>query len=206
MNDGLTGLRAALEERDRLRSFAARLQTLKAEGSLSPAEYATGSADYERRIAAATSRIGAMKAAVAKDMVAAERERDLCRLKRESAEARHRAGETTLEQVEAEKRKWTTHEKRIEQRREGLAATLAAETSADLGDAEVVPASGQPNMPTSPEATAGPAATSFPAVSAARITLSGWTRLRIASLVAAFILVVRHTRQSCQLHTRFRHR
>jgi hypothetical protein len=190
MDDGLAGLRAALDERDRLRGFTARLESLKAEGSLSPVEYATGSADYERRIATATSRIQALKAALSKELEATERESDMCRLKLESAEARHYAGETTLAQVEAEKRKWTTHENRIAQRREGLATALAAETIADLGNAESVLPSEQPDSPTPAEFTTEPAAKSVPARGVARVTRPGWTRLRIASLVAGFILVI----------------
>jgi hypothetical protein len=190
MDDGLAALRAALDERDKLRGFTTRLESLKAEGSLSPVEYATGSADYERRIATATSRIQALKAALGKELEATERERDMCRLKLKSAETRHLAEETTVAQVEAEKRKWTTHQKRIAERREGLATALAAETLAELGNAESVLPSAPTATTTPPEFTAEPAGKSFPSAGAARITRPGWTRLRIASLVAAVVLFV----------------
>jgi len=190
MDDGLAGLRAALDERDRLRGFTERLESLKAEGSLSPVEYATGSADYERRIATATSRIHALKAALGKELEAAERESDMCRLKLESAEARHSAGETTLAQVEAEKRKWTTHENRIAQRRERLATALAAETLADLGDAESEPPSEQADTPPLTESKSERVEKAIPTADTARVTRPGWTRLRIASLVAAFVLII----------------
>ena len=134
MNDRLAGLRSSLEERDRLRGFSSRLESLKSDGSLSAAEYATGKADYDSRITAVTSRITTLKAAFRKELEASEREAEMCQLRLEGAETRHLAGELTVAQLEEEKARWSGQAQRIDEQRSALGAALAADSMEDLGD------------------------------------------------------------------------
>lgn len=190
MDDRLAGLRAALDERDRLQSFASRLESLKSEGSLSAAEYSTGTADYDSRIAATTARIEALKTAIRKELEACEREADMCHLRLEGAEARHLAGELTLTQFEDERRKWNAHSRRIEEQSTALEVALAAESIAELGDEVGTFSSEPPVAPSIPAAAARPEARQAPSHIASPPTTRAWTRLRVAALGAAIILII----------------
>ena len=190
MAEALVSLRATLEERDRLLGFAARLDDLKTEGTLSEADYSTGRADYDARIATTTTRIQGLKSAIRKELEASEHEANVCRLKLEGAEAHHLAGELSEAELHAEEQRWNAHRRRIEERCSQLELALTAESAADLGDTGIAAAPEQPPALTTSAKQAKPAkphrAPAIPSPAASR----GWTRLRIAALVAAAILLV----------------
>jgi hypothetical protein len=190
MAESLVSLRTALEERDRLLGFASRLEDLKAEGTLSAADYSAGRSDYDGRIAAVTARIQALKSAIRKELEASEREGDLCRLKLEGAEANHLAGELTDTEFRAEERRWNAHQRRVEERCSELEIALTAESAEDLGDMGVAIAPEQPTTPAAPEKKAKPAKLHAAAAATSTAVARGWTRLRIAALVAAVLLLV----------------
>ena len=193
MAEALVSLRAALEERNRLLTFASRLEDLNAEGSLSETDYSTGRADYDSRIIAATVRIQALKSALTKELEASEHEADMCRLRSEGVEAHHLAGELSDEAYRTEERRWNAHKRRTDERCLVLEIALAAESVEDLGEvgktAQVDEVSAQPALtrpanPTRPEKRAAPFT-----VEDSRAPM-GWTRLRISAVAAAIILLV----------------
>ena len=191
MPESLVSLRSALEERDRLLGFASRLEDLKAEGTLSAVDYSAGRADYDGRINAATTRIHALRSALTKELEASEREGEMCRLKVEGAEAHHLAGELTDAEFHAEERRWTAHKRRIDERCSQLEIALVAESAEDLGDIGIASAPEEAPAPTTPEKKKIKPAKSFAADATTSPPQSrGWTRLRIAALVAAVLLLV----------------
>ena len=190
MAESLVSLRSALEERDRLLGFASRLEDLKAEGSLSAADYPAGRADYDGRINAATTRIQSLKSALRKELEASEREGDLYRLKLEGAEANHLAGELTDAEFRAEERRWNAHQRRAEERCSELEVALTAESAEDLGDIGISSASEQAPAPAPPEKKTKPAKSFAASTTRPPQQARGWTRLRIAALVAAVLLPV----------------
>jgi len=190
MPEALVSVRAALEERDRLLGFASRLDDLKAEGTLSAADYSAGRADYDGRIAAATTRIQGLKSALRKELEASEREGEMCRLKLEGAEAHHLAGELTDAEFRAEERRWNAHQRRVEERCSELEIALTAESAEDLGEMGIASASEQAAVPTTPGKKAKPAKLHAAAATTSPQEARAWTRLRIAALVAAILLLV----------------
>jgi len=190
MPEALVSLRATLEERDRLLGFATRLEDLKAEGTLSAADYSAGRADYDGRINAASTRIQVLKSALRKELEASEHEGDMCRLKVEGAEAHHLAGELSDAEFRAEERRWSAHKRRIDERCSELEIALAAESAEDLGDIGLASASEQAAAPDAPEKKAKPAKPHADAATTSPVVARGWTHLRIAALVAAVLLLV----------------
>jgi hypothetical protein len=191
MSNGLNGLLNALQERERLRGFASRLENLRDDGTLSEDDYATGKADYEGRIDAGTHSIHALKAALSKELEAARREAEMCRLKIESAEAHHEAGETSDSAFHTERQRWTTQLGSIEKQVATLETALAAETAADLQGLrlEVTADSASPPAPEKkkPQRVDVPRTTGEePSSTSAR----GWTKLRIAAAVNGAVLLV----------------
>ena len=190
MAEGFTGLQSALEERDRLLSFASKLEDLQAEGSLSSAEYSTGKSDYDGRIAATTARIGALKSALRKELEASEREAEMCRLKLESAQAHHEAGDLPDAGFNSEKRRWESQLRGIATREDTLQTALTADSAADLEGLVIAPSTEQPSAPVQKEKKSRPPR-AIPAHDTRPPTATrGWTRLRIAALVAAAVLLV----------------
>jgi len=191
MSNGLTGLLNALQERDRLLAFSARLQGLKDEGSLSAGEYSTGKADYEGRIEASTRRIATLKGALAKELEAIRREAEMCQLRIESAAAHHEAGELTDSAFESETRRWTSQLDRIEEQAAAYEAAIVAESAADIEGPEAATAI-EPNPDQIPPRTRtrGAAKPSPTNEAETRTPSRGWTKLRIAALVAAAMLLV----------------
>jgi hypothetical protein len=190
MDNRLSGLRAAIHERDRLKGFASRLETLQSEGALSPAEYSTGKADYDSRIASATARIETLRAVLRKELEASEREAETCRLRLEGAEARHAAGELTSAQLEEEKVRWSRQIEAIEEQSSGLGVALTAESAADLGDTELAIPEEPRAAVSAPSSTAPADVQRASARSSTAPTGRAWTWLRIAALVAAVVLLV----------------
>lgn len=191
MAEGFSGLLSALQERDKLLAFASRLDSLKEEGTLSDDEYATGRADYDDRIEASTKRVDALKAALGKELEASEREAEMCRLKLESAEAQHEAGDLSAAAFTAEKAHWDAQLRRIGERGEALEAALAAEVATDL--AGLAP----PVEPKQQKTGARIPARSKTRVPAPRIDEARpstpsrkWPPLRIAALVVAALLFI----------------
>ena len=190
MPESLVSLRTALEERDRLLGFASRLEHLKAEGTLSAADYSAGRADYDGRIAAATTHIQGLKSALRKELQASEREGEMCRLKLEGAEASHLAGDFTDAEFLSEERRWNAHQRRVEERCSELEIALTAESAEDLGDMGIASASEQAPTPAAPGKKSKPAELQTAAVATSPAAATDWTRLRIAALVAAVLLLV----------------
>ena len=190
MADRFTGLRSALEERDRLRAFAERLEGLRDEGTLSPEEYASGRADYDGRIEASTKRVDMLKAALGKELEASEREAEMCRLKLESAEAQHEAGDLSAAAFQVEQQRWDAELRRIGQQREAMETALAAEAVTDLGDLAPVESKQQKTTRRAPgkRQARAPAPHSDEASSSA--PSRRWPPLRIAALVAAALLFI----------------
>ncbi len=186
----MSGLHTALVERDRLRGFEARLESLNAEGALSATEYAAGSLDYASRIATVTARIDSLKSAIRKELEACDREVDICRLRMEGSVARSEAGELTPAQLQGETRKWGERLRDAENQKITLEIAMAAETAVDLADSlRDATHESRPAVSMSADLSAhdGPHAGADLRSSAGS---RGWTSLRVVALAAAIILLV----------------
>jgi len=123
----------ALINKDRIESYLANLEKLKAEGSITEEQYTATSDEYYERLGLATSEVLRIKNDLRKELEVVKQELATSKGELATYATRHKVGELSLKQYQVSEKKLGIKIEKLQQDAGELTALVKANTIAELG-------------------------------------------------------------------------